>query len=123
MKRTYETGLNGEKIAENWLCREKGMVCLERRYRTKVGEIDLIMLDRDTVVFVEVKTRQSGYAGLGLQSINSAKQKRIIKAATLYLLSHHSLNASVRFDAMEIHQDGHVLYIPNAFVSSGMFFK
>ena len=41
MKQTYETGLNGEKAAENWLRREKGMTCLERRYRTKSGDTAL----------------------------------------------------------------------------------
>lgn len=121
MKETYETGLSGEKTAENWLCREKGMICLERRFRTKLGEIDLIMLDHGTFVFVEVKTRRTGHPGLGLQSINPVKQNRIVKAATWYLLSRHSLNASVRFDAVEINGNGQILYIPNAFGSAGMF--
>ena len=123
MKQTYETGLNGEKAAENWLRHEKGMICLERRYRTKLGEIDLIMLDHGTIVFVEVKTRLTGNTGLGLQTINQTKQKRIANAATWYLLTHQSMNASVRFDAVEIHGNGQVLYIPNAFGSAGMFYR
>ena len=57
MKWTYETGLLGEEIAAQWLEEHYGMRLLESRYKTKAGEIDLIMLDEDTVVFVEVKTR------------------------------------------------------------------
>jgi putative endonuclease len=51
MKQTYETGLFGEDTAAAYLC-EKGMVLLAHRYRAKPGEIDLIMKDGDTVVFV-----------------------------------------------------------------------
>ena len=54
MKQTYETGLQGENTAEAYLHDRLGMICLERRYRTHCGEIDLIMLDRDTIVFVEI---------------------------------------------------------------------
>ena len=57
MKTTYQTGLAGELQAEEWLIRNRGMKTLERRYRTKAGEIDLIMAEGNTVVFVEVKTR------------------------------------------------------------------
>ena len=54
MKETYETGLWGEDFAAEYLKEKLGMVLLEQRYRTKRGEIDLIMTDGDTVVFVEV---------------------------------------------------------------------
>ena len=123
MKQTYETGLNGEKQAEEWLCRERGMRCLERRYRSKHGEIDLIMLDQDTIVFIEVKTRRTGSAGQGLIAVTPDKQRRITKAATWYLMSRHALNAAVRFDVIEIHGNDNVLYVPNAFQSSGMFYR
>ena len=58
MKATYETGVRGEEIAEAYLT-QMGMRCLERRYREKPGEIDLIMEDGECLVFVEVKTRFS----------------------------------------------------------------
>ena len=60
MKTTYETGLQGERAAEEYLHQKMRMHCLERRYRNQCGEIDLIMLDGETVVFVEVKTRKTG---------------------------------------------------------------
>ena len=62
MKQTYETGLAGEETAEHFL-EGKGMVCLLRRYRNKCGEIDLVMKDRETIVFVEVKTRKKAGPG------------------------------------------------------------
>ena len=123
MKKTYETGLTGEKLAEEWLCRHRGMVCLERRYRTKRGEIDLIMQENDMIVFVEVKTRKTGDIGLGLMAVTPAKQKRLTQAATLYLMYRHSLNAAIRFDVVEVRGDGSVIHVPNAFQSTGMFYR
>ena len=122
MKHTYETGLQGESTAETWLHENRGMTTLERRYRSRHGEIDLIMLEADTIVFVEVKTRNSPFPGEGLMSVNLNKQKRICRCATVYLMSHHSLNRSVRFDVVEINP-GKVTYIPDAFQPGGMFFK
>lgn len=122
MKQTYDTGLIGENAAETYLHDHAGMTCLERRFRTKSAEIDLIMRDRDTVVFVEVKTRQSGKPGEGLMSVNKEKQKRIYRGAMLYLMNHHMLNCSVRFDVVEVRPD-RMIHIPNAFQPGGMFFR
>lgn len=121
MKATYETGIQGESIAENYLL-SKGMKCLERRHREKTGEIDLIMEDGETLVFVEVKARFSARrSGQGLESVNYAKQKRIAKTATLYLMKHGWLRRPVRFDVIEINAS-EILHIPNAFQPGGMMF-
>ena len=77
MKQTYETGLKGEETAEAYLRHTRKMVSMERRYRNKCGEIDLIMRDGATIVFVEVKTRKTGAPGTGMMTVNAAKQKRI----------------------------------------------
>ena len=122
MKQTYETGILGEIAAETYLCGKCGMICLERRYRTKSAEIDLIMQDQDTLVFVEVKTRSKGKPGDGLQTVNAAKQKRISRGAMLYLMKHHNLNQSVRFDVVEVNREN-IIHIPNAFQPGGMFFR
>ena len=122
MKKTYETGLWGEDTAKSYLEDECGMSCLEHRYRTKCGEIDLIMLDKDYIVFIEVKTRISGKPGCGLESVNRRKQQRIAKAATLYLMQHKMLNHAIRFDVIEV-RDDEFLYIPNAFQPGGMFYR
>lgn len=122
MKATYQTGLRGEEIAEEFLSAQ-GMRCVERRYREKCGEIDLIMEDRDTIAFVEVKTRfSSAETGSGLAAVTPAKQKRIARCATLYLMKHPlSRDKNLRFDVVEVNQDG-VLHIPNAFLPGGMIF-
>ena len=122
MKWTYETGLLGEEIAAQWLEQHYGMRLLESRYKTKAGEIDLIMLDRDTVVFVEVKTRMTSQQGTGIAAINQQKQRRISRAATLYLMRREWLGKAVRFDVIEVHPDD-MLYIPNAFQPGGMFYR
>lgn len=122
MKQTYETGLEGESTAEAWLQEKRGMTTLERRFRSKHGEIDLVMEDGETIVFVEVKTRKTGAPGEGLLSVNVGKQRRIAQCATVYLMLHHMLNRAVRFDVIEI-KPGNVTYIPNAFQPGGMFFQ
>ena len=120
-KASYETGIKGEEIAARHL-EDKGMRLLEKRHREKPGEIDLIMEDGDTLVFVEVKARFSPNAsGQGLQSVNGAKQRKIAKSALLYLMKHQWLRRSVRFDVVEINQE-EILHIPNAFQPGGMMF-
>ena len=122
MKQTYETGLNGEQKAAEWLQHEYGMKVLERRYRTKAGEIDLIMLDRKTIVFVEVKTRLRSEAGEGLMAVDRKKQQRITNASILYLLKKGWNNRSVRYDVIEVRRDRNI-YIPNAFQPGrGLFY-
>ncbi len=121
MKQTYETGLWGEDAAETYLTKERGMICLERRYRTKAGEIDLILLDGETVVFTEVKTRETGDPGNGLSAVNIRKQKRIVNAALLFLMRKKWMERPVRFDVVEICR-GEILYVPNAFQPYGHFY-
>ena len=121
MNGTYQTGVKGEEIAERYLT-DQGMVCLERRYREKCGEIDLIMKDGDYLVFVEVKARFHTSIGLGFQAVNANKQRRIARCAMLYLMKHQQLGAAVRFDVVEINQEG-VFHIPNAFQPGGMYFR
>ena len=123
MKHTYETGLGGEQKAAEWLQMKHGMKLLEQRYRSKAGEIDLIMKDRETIVFVEVKTRFRGDAGEGLLAVDRKKQQRIAKASVLYLLNKGWTNRAVRYDVAEVRQDG-IIYIPNAFQpGNGLFYR
>lgn len=121
MKQTYETGLQGEKEAEEYLCR-KGMICLERRFRNRCGEIDLIMMDQEVIVFVEVKTRRTGPPGNGLMSVNPGKQKRIARSAALYLMNTRQMNRPVRFDVVEVNPE-QTIHIVNAFQPGGMFYR
>ena len=122
MKRTYETGLEGERRAAEWLSVHHGMKLLGHRVRNKAGEIDLIMADGDTVVFVEVKTRLTGTPGSGLLAVDRRKQQRIARAAVLYLAENRLRNRAVRFDVAEVSEKD-VLHIPNAFQPGGMFYR
>ena len=122
MKKTYTTGLKGEEMASLYLQKEKNMRCLEHRYRSKCGEIDLIMLDNESIVFVEVKTRLHGEPGSGLMAVDYRKQKRIAQAAVMYLMKNNFLNRSVRFDLVEI-TGNHLLHIQDAFQPGGLFYR
>ena len=122
MKTTYQTGLAGEQTAADWLKRKYGMILLETRYRNKAGEIDLIMKDKETVVFIEVKTRLHAFTGSGLMAVDRKKQQRIARAAMIYLISKDWMNLSVRFDVAEV-TEKNVLYIPNAFQPGKMFYR
>lgn len=111
----YETGLSGEQMAERWLC-EHGMRCEARRFRAVDGEIDLVMMDGDTVVFVEVKNRPGKSAGWGLMAVTPAKRRRITHAAEAFLIKRGWLTQAARFDVVEISADG-ILHVPNAFAA------
>ncbi len=98
------------------------MICLERRFRNRCGEIDLIMQDGETIVFVEVKTRMTGGPGTGMTAVNAAKQRRISQAAMLYLMTSRRMEHPVRFDVVEITPDS-VIHVPNAFQPGSMFYR
>lgn len=111
----YESGLNGEAQAEAYLC-GKGMLVIARRYRAEDGEIDLVMDEKGTIVFVEVKARPSARAGMGLMSVTPAKQRRLSHAALHFLVEREYLGRPVRFDVVEVTRDG-ILHVPNAFMA------
>lgn len=113
MKISGMIGKNGENTAADYLVRN-GYKILERNYRTKVGEIDIIAFKKGVIVFVEVKTRSSGFYGQGFDAVDSNKRKKIIQTAGIYL----SLNGgekACRFDVVSI-DDGVLNHIENAFV-------
>lgn len=111
--RQYNSGILGEKLAEDWLV-QQGMKLVAHRYRGQDGEIDLIMLEGDIVVFVEVKYRPSAAQGDGLMAVTPSKQRRMIHAALAFLMEREWMERQVRFDVVEITKDG-ILHIPNAF--------
>ncbi|SDS30970.1 putative endonuclease [Halopseudomonas sabulinigri] len=94
------TGNQAEALAEQIMCRA-GLSCLARNYRCKQGELDLVMRDGDTVVFVEVRYRRHNRWGGAAESVNQAKQQRVILAAQHFLLHHPKLaNRPCRFDVI-----------------------
>ncbi len=109
-------GRSGEDRAAKHLAK-LGYRVLERNYRTKQGEIDLIALDGDTVVFVEVKTRTSDAYGAPELAVDQRKQGRMVKAALGYLRQKKLHQMACRFDVVAIsgEDDPQVDVIRNAF--------
>jgi len=100
-------GKSGEDLA----CRElrrRGYEILARRYRTRVGELDIVARDGPTIVFVEVKTRTSAAYGVPGEAVGPRKQHKIWLMASDYLLRRGWFDRPCRFDvvAISIDQDG-----------------
>jgi len=108
-----------EDRARNYL-QARGLRLLERNYHCRFGEIDLIMLERDTLCFIEVKYRASAAFGGSIDALPRSKQRKIIKTALFYLAAHKSrADHPMRFDAFLIQRqaDGNhaIDWIRNAF--------
>jgi putative endonuclease len=111
-------GREGERLAELFL-KKKGYRLVERNYRCRGGEVDLILLDRKVVVFVEVKTRTDEVFGSPLEAVEPRKQRRMILAAQLYLHQKSLHERDARFDVVGISWPGTepvLEHIKNAFV-------
>ncbi len=83
---------------------ERGLSLVERNFRCKTGEIDLIMRDRATLVFVEVRKRQSSRYGGAMASVTVAKQARLVSAAQFYLQRYNAM-PPCRFDVVAMEGD------------------
>lgn len=94
-------GKRGEALAARFL-RRRGCKILARGSRLFPGELDLVALDRDTVVFVEVKTRRSAEAGHPVEAVTPAKQRRLTRLAVTFLKRHGLLERPARFDVIAI---------------------
>jgi putative endonuclease len=94
-------GREGERLAETFLKR-KGYRLVERNYRCRGGEVDLIVLDRRVVVFVEVKTRSDDQFGSPLEAVEPKKQQRMISAAQFFLHQRNLHERDARFDVVGI---------------------
>ena len=93
-------GAEIENKAARWLER-KGLKLVERNYHCRSGEIDLIMLDADSIIFVEVRFRSKGYFGDGLESVDWRKQEKLRKAATHYLANRPTFtHCNCQFDVL-----------------------
>ncbi len=108
------SGAEAELVAARYL-QQQGMKVIERNYQTRYGEIDLIMQDGSTLVFVEVRLRSNPGFGGAAMSITPAKQKKIIRSAEQYLQTHGSTNC--RFDVvlMQSAHQNDIQWITHAF--------
>ena len=110
-------GREGERLAEQYL-KKKGYKLVERNYRCAGGELDLIVLDRRVVVFVEVKTRTGRGFGSPFEAVEFHKQQRMIRAAQYFLNVKKLHQRDARFDVVGISWPGGeplVEHIENAF--------
>jgi putative endonuclease len=109
IKMTYQKQLGdkGETIAAEYLQREKFQL-LDKQYHTRFGEIDIVALDSDMIVFVEVKTRTSDRFGLPEESITPAKIEHLENAGLIWLQEHPDSPEDWRIDVISLlldHQD------------------
>ena len=96
-----DKGRCGEDLAVAFLL-ERGYRILNRNWRVKSGEIDIIAEINGWLVFCEVKSRSSLCCGSGAEAVDGRKQQRIIRTAMLYLQRYHRFNNLCRFDVIEI---------------------
>ena len=94
-------GKFGENLAARHL-KKLGYKIICKNYRTKLGEIDIIAKEEDTIVFVEVKSRRTSTFGSPKYSITKKKQQQISKTALYYLKETNQSNVSARFDVVTV---------------------
>lgn len=116
-----QSGADWEKTAETYL-HSQGLRLLHRNFSSRFGEIDLIMDDQNTLVFVEVKYRSRSDHGSGADAVTAHKQGRISRTAAWYLAKNpHRAEQFCRFDVISIDsnkKDQGINWIRNAFYST-----
>ena len=111
----YEKGQKGQTEAENFLQKNNYKI-LEKNFRTRTGEIDLIAFDNKNgyIAFIEVKYRTSTNYGLPSEAVGSKKQQKIIRTALYYISKNKLSDRDFRFDVIEVLGTS-VNHIENAF--------
>ena len=98
-------GDKAEDVARNYL-QQHGIKILESNFRCKAGEIDIIAVEAETLLFIEVKYRKNNTFGTPQEMVTTAKQRKIVTTAALYLQKHAKLaNKACRFDVISIQQN------------------
>jgi putative endonuclease len=109
---TIETGSKAEQRAVSLLVR-KGYRIVERNFRTKLGELDIIAREGPTLVFVEVRSRRDGTYGSALDAVGWRKQRKVTRVAMQYLARRKPLFVTCRFDVVGITGDD-IVHIQDA---------
>lgn len=109
-------GIRGENIAASYL-QKKGLRIVERNYRCRLGEIDIIARDGGCLVFVEVRTKSTRAFGLPQESITATKVRKLRRLAQYYLVQRSMGELNVRFDVVAVNCVGNmqITHIENAF--------
>ncbi|MBI4395692.1 MAG: YraN family protein [Elusimicrobia bacterium] len=107
-----EKGRDGEDRARSYL-ESKGYRFLCANYRTRLGELDLVMRHKDTIVFVEVKARRDASFGAPQEAVTFAKQRKMIRVGLEYAKARRCQGTPFRFDVVALTPDG-IEHIENA---------
>ena len=116
-KERQDLGAFGEDLALKKIKR-LGYKCIARNYRCPLGEIDIIAKEKDSLVFIEIKTRRGRTTGYAKEAINSRKKRQLSKVALTYMKSNNCCDVKSRFDVVVISlKDGRqeIEVIQNAF--------
>ena len=106
----HQVGQRGEALAANFL-QKQGYRILERNFRVKGGEIDIIAQEKNTLVFVEVKARQDNSFGQPEEAINPQKITTIVRTGEYYASCHPELPQELRLDVLAIDEkDGQISF-------------
>ena len=107
MNRRQRLGARAETTAVAYL-QQRGYRLLERNYRCREGEVDAILADGETTVFLEVRARRGNSAGTPEESVTPAKARRLALVAQTYLEAHGQIEEPWRIDliALELTTDG-----------------
>lgn len=117
-----ELGKRGEALAWNFLIRQ-GYRILEKNYRNRLGEVDVVAQKEGTITFIEVKTRKDERFGLPAEAVNWKKRRKLVLLAEAYLQQKGLEHLPARFDILSITWDGEgepsFSLIPDAFGADG----
>lgn len=96
--------------------KRKQLKLITKNYSSKCGEIDLIMQDKESLVFVEVRYRKEDAYGAGADTITRSKKDKLIRTAKFYLLENDLYDkVACRFDVISIDKQNHIAWLCNAF--------
>jgi putative endonuclease len=105
MNRALELGQRGEALAWNFL-RKQGYTILEKNYRTRFGEIDLVAEKEGVIVFLEVKTRRDHRFGAPEEAVEWRKRQKLVRVAQAFLQTKGLEEKEVRFDILSVTWNG-----------------
>ena len=100
-KQSLNLGKSGEELAVK-LLQKNGYKVIARNYKSPLGEIDIIAKDKETICFVEVKTRRTDKFGSPLEAVSHFKQRQISKVVLEFLKKNKLLDSSARFDVVSV---------------------
>ncbi len=105
----------GENLASKYLIKNNYLI-IERNFRNKIGEVDIIANKEDTIVFIEVKARSSLRYGYPYEAVNKRKQQKLKMLAVSYVKMRNLEEKQIRFDIIEVYlRNSSINHIQNAF--------